>query len=133
MSSTEQQDSVTLDHMILPVNALAPSLKFYCGVLGFAQGDEQGPFQEVRASDTFVMLLSPYGTKGGLHLAFSFPPAQFSSIFAAIRQQGLDYGDNFDATSNGRGPTPQAGATGEVEAIYMLDPDKHLIELRCGR
>ncbi len=115
--ANSRQDSVVLDHMILPVNSLAPSLAFYCGALGFAKGDVQGPFQEVRVSETFVLLLSPYGTKGGMHLAFSFPPEQFAAVFAEVRKRGLSYGDNFDATSNGLGPAPQAGATGEVDAI----------------
>ncbi len=120
-----------IDHMIVPVNELEDSLAFYCDLLGFAKDAEQGPFQGVRVSESFLMLLSPYGTRGGLHLAFSFPAARFEAIFADIRAKNLEYGDQFDATSNGKGPTPQPGATGEIPAVYLLDPSKNLIELRC--
>jgi catechol 2,3-dioxygenase-like lactoylglutathione lyase family enzyme len=118
--------------MILPVNEpLTDSLAFYCDLLGFAKDAEQGPFQGVRVSPAFLILLSPYGTRGGMHLAFNLESTQFEQVFGAIRAKRLDYGDQFDQTSNGKGPTPQAGATGDLPAIYLLDPSKHLIELRC--
>ena len=120
-----------IDHMILPVNEpLAASLAFYCGLLGFAEDEEQGPFQGVRVSPSFLLLLSPYGTRGGVHLAFNLGARRFDTVFGEIRARKLAYGDQFDQTSNSKGPTPQAGATGDVPAIYLLDPSNHLIELR---
>ena len=120
-----------IDHIILPVNEpLAESLAFYCGLLGFAKDDEQGPFHGVRVAPGFLVLLSPYGSRGGMHLAFNLAAARFDAVFADIRARKLDYGDRFDDTRNAKGPTPQPGATGDVPAIYLLDPSKHLIELR---
>lgn len=123
--------AVCIDHIILPINEpLADSMTFYCGLLGFAQDQEQGPFHGVRVSPDFLILLSPYGTRGGMHLAFNLDAARFDKVFAEIRARKLAYGDQFDQTSNSRGPTPQVGATGELPAIYLLDPNEHLIELR---
>lgn len=120
-----------IDHMILPVNEpLADSLAFYCGVLGFAEDGQQGPFQCIRVSPSFQILLSPYGSRGGMHLAFNLAARRFDAVFADIRARRLDYGDRFDETTNGKGPTPQPGATGDIPAVYLLDPSKHLIELR---
>ncbi len=120
-----------IDHMILPVNeSLADSLAFYCGVLGFAEDDDQGPFKGVRVSPSFLILLSPFGTRGGIHLAFNLAASRFDAVFAKIRAKKLDYGDRFDETRNAKGPTPQPGATGDIPGIYLLDPSKHLIELR---
>lgn len=120
-----------IDHIILPVNApLSDSLSFYCDLLQFALDAEQGPFQGVRVSPQFLILLSPYGSRGGMHLAFNFTASRFDRVFADVRARHLDYGDQFDQTSNRRGPTPQPGATGNLSAIYLLDPSKHLIELR---
>lgn len=120
-----------IDHMILPVNKpLTESLSFYCGLLGFAEDGEQGPFFGVRVAPGFVILLSPYGTGGGIHLAFNLAAGRFDAVFADIRARALDYGDRFDDTRNKKGPTPQPGATGDVPAVYLLDPSKHLIELR---
>jgi catechol 2,3-dioxygenase-like lactoylglutathione lyase family enzyme len=120
-----------IDHMILPINEpLADSLAFYCDLLGFARDGVEGPFECVRVSPSFVLLLSPYGTRGGIHLAFNLEARRFDEVFGEIRARKLAYGDRFDQTSNLQGPTPQAGATGDVPAIYLLDPSKHLIELR---
>jgi catechol 2,3-dioxygenase-like lactoylglutathione lyase family enzyme len=94
----------SIDHLILPVNEpLADSLAFYCGLLGFARDDEQGPFQGVRVSPSFLILLSPYGSRGGMHLAFNLAARRFDEIFAVIRAKELPYGDRFDDTSNGNG------------------------------
>ena len=122
--------AANLDHMILPVNELDRSLEFYCDLLQFDKDAEQGPFQGVRVNESLVLLLSPYGTKGGLHLAFNFSRDQFNAIFANIKSKGMDYGDRFDQVDNGQGPTLTEGAQGDQPALYVMDPDQHLIELR---
>jgi len=123
--------ATTIDHIILPINEpLADSIAFYCEVLGFTKDQEQGPFQGVRVCHDFLILLSPYGTRGGTHLAFNLDADRFDRVFAEIRMRKLPYGDQFDRTSNFKGPTPQPGATGDVPAVYLLDPSEHLIELR---
>lgn len=121
---------VRIDHMILPVDDLVASIDFYGDVLGFKLDGKHGPFDVLRVSDAFVILLMQFASGGGLHLAFSFSEARFAQILAGIKSSDLDYGDRFDQASNRKGPSPQPGATGDEPGIYITDPSRHLVEIR---
>ncbi len=125
--------SMQLDHIILAVNDRAKSIEFYTGVLGFTyEGEREGtPFSAIRVTPDFMLQLSPFGTKGGEHLAFSMPRAEFERVFARIRQSGIEYGDNFDTVGNMRGPGDSGGARGACKSVYLFDPNRHLIEILC--
>lgn len=118
-----------LDHLILPVNDLGASLRFYTRVLGFAHDGERPPFTVVRVSPDLVLQLAPWGTPGGMHLAFAVEPAELDAAFARIRDAGIDYGDVFDGVGNMRGPGEAEGAHGVTRSLYCFDPSRHLIEL----
>jgi catechol 2,3-dioxygenase-like lactoylglutathione lyase family enzyme len=122
-----------LDHIILGVNDLAKSVEFYTRVLGFTNdGVREGtPFTAIRVTPDFSVQLAPYGTKGGEHLAFSMPRAEFERIFARIRQSGIEYGDDFNTVGNMRGPGESGGARGACKSVYVFDPNRHLIEILC--
>ncbi len=122
-----------LDHIILPVNDLTKSIEFYTRVLGFTcEGVREGtPFTTIRVMSDFMLQLSPFGTRGGEHLAFSMPRAEFERIFERIRQSGIEYGDNFDTVGNLRGPGDSGGARGACKSVYVFDPSRHLIEILC--
>ena len=122
--------SAQIDHLILPVNDVDASVEFYTSVLGFADEGPQPPFSVVRVSPTFTLQLAPWGTEGNTHLAFAFSEAEFNAAFARVRSAGLPFGDSFHEADNGRGPGDEAGARGPGKAIYLLDPNRHLIELR---
>ena len=114
-----------IDHLILPVNEpLSDSLAFYCGLLGFAKDDEQGPFQGVRVSPSFLILLSPYGSRGGMHLAFNLAARRFDEVFAKIRAKKLDYGDRFDDTSNGEGADATTRRNGRRSGDLSAGPEQ---------
>ncbi len=61
----------TIDHLILNVNEIAPSVDFYVNVLGFKLEGEDGPFTVIRVNDDFTLQLAPWGTAGNEHLAFA--------------------------------------------------------------
>jgi hypothetical protein len=63
-------------------------------------------------------------------LAFAMTRADFDAAFVRIRDQGLAYGDSFHTVGNQRGPGDETGARGPGKALYLFDPDQHLIELR---
>jgi catechol 2,3-dioxygenase-like lactoylglutathione lyase family enzyme len=119
-----------LDHLILPVNDAAESVAFFTSVLGFGDDGERPPFSVVRVSPTFTLQLAPWGTEGNVHLAFAMPRTEFDAAFARVRDARLPFGDSFHDADNGRGPGDEAGARGAGKAIYLLDPNRHLIELR---
>jgi catechol 2,3-dioxygenase-like lactoylglutathione lyase family enzyme len=121
---------VQLDHLILMVNDRQRSLDFYTEVLGFAHEGERPPFSLVRVNDGLLLQIAPWGTGGGLHLAFAMSRAEFERIFQRVRERGLEYGDAFDTVGSQRGPGDEAGARGPGKAVYVFDPDRHLIEIR---
>jgi extradiol dioxygenase family protein len=98
--------AMTLDHVILRVNAREESIRFYTEVLGLAYEGEREPFSVVRVTPEFTIQLAPWGT------------------------QGIEYGDSFHAVGNMKGPGDEDGARGPGKALYCFDPSKHLIEIR---
>lgn len=119
-----------LDHLILPVNDQARSLAFYTTVLGLAHEGQRGPFAIVRVTPSLTLQLAAWGTAGGTHLAFAMPRGEFDDVFGRIRAAGLPYGDSFHAVGNMQGPGDEDGARGPGKAVYVMDPDEHLIEIR---
>jgi len=122
--------TVELDHLILPVRDAAQSRDFYTRVLGFTDDGEQEPFSVVRVTETFTMQLAPWGTDGGMHLAFALSPDRFARTFERVRAAGIGYGDSYHAVGNMQGPGEEPGARGPGKAVYFFDPNQHLIELR---
>ena len=118
-----------IDHMILAVNELEPSLRFYLDVLGFADDGDRPPFRQIRVDAAFVILLAPFPTEGGVHLAFSMEQSDFEAAFERIRAAGIPYGDVFDGVGNMRAPGAAEGARGGTRSLYCMDPSRHLIEL----
>lgn len=122
--------SIQLDHLILAVNDRAKSIEFYTRILGFTYEGERAPFSVVRVTPDLVLQLGPWGTKGGEHLAFAMTRAEFDHMLRRIREAGVEYGDSFDSVGNGRGPGDADGAKGSGKAVYLFDPNRHLIEIR---
>jgi catechol 2,3-dioxygenase-like lactoylglutathione lyase family enzyme len=118
--------AVHLDHMILSVNDMPASIDFYTRLLGLQHEGEDEPFSVIRVTPEFTLLLAPFGTQGGEHLAFAMSLAEFDETFGRVRDAGIDYGDSFQTVGNMRGPGDERGA----KVVYFFDPSKHLIEIR---
>ena len=119
-----------IDHLILNVNDIQSSVDFYVNVLGFQLEGEDGPFTVIRVNEDFILLLGPWGTKGGEHLAFALSHAAFDETFARIKEKEIPYGDSFHSVGNNLGPGNEQGARGSGPTVYVNDPNKHLIEIR---
>jgi catechol 2,3-dioxygenase-like lactoylglutathione lyase family enzyme len=119
-----------LDHMILPVADLRSSIEFYTSILGCTYEGEQDPFSVIRVTPDLTLQLAPWGTDGGVHLAFALPRAEFDTAFGRVKGAGIPYGDSFHDVGNMKGPGDEPGARGEGKAVYFFDPNQHLIEIR---
>jgi len=119
-----------IDHLILNVNDIQSSVDFYVNVMGFQLEGEDGPFTVIRVNEDFIVLLGPWGTKGGEHLAFALSRAAFDETFARIKEKEIPYGDSFHSVGNNLGPGNEQGARGSGPTVYVNDPNNHLIEIR---
>jgi catechol 2,3-dioxygenase-like lactoylglutathione lyase family enzyme len=121
---------IELDHIILAVNDRSRSLDFYSRILGLEHEGEDGSFSMLRVTPGFTILLAPWGTNGGEHLAFAMTKVEFDAAFGRIVDAGIPYGDRFDGVGTMAGPGDESGSRGMGTALYFFDPDKHLIEIR---
>src|SRR5256714_15562830 len=112
-----------LEHLILPVHDAAESVSFYTGIVGLTYEGESPPFSVVRVSTELMFQLAPWGTEGGVHLAFALSRADFDRTFDRVRAAGIEFGDAFDAVGNMRGPGVADGAKGSGRAVYFFDSD----------
>jgi catechol 2,3-dioxygenase-like lactoylglutathione lyase family enzyme len=122
--------AIQLDHLILNVNDLDASVEFYTRILGLTHDGEDGPFTVIRVTPEFTLLLAPWGTSGGEHLAFAMAKPEFDDLFGRIQAAGIAFGDSFHAVGNMAGPGEETGARGSGKAVYLFDPNQHLIEIR---
>ncbi len=121
---------MVLDHLILKVNDRDESVRFYTEVLGLACEGEREPFTVLRVTPDFTIQLAPWGTGGGEHLAFAMPRGEFEAVFQRVREAGIEYGDSFHSVGNMKGPGEESGARGPGASLYLMDPSRHLIEIR---
>jgi hypothetical protein len=54
----------------------------------------------------------------------------FDAAFARVRAADIPYGDSFHDVGNMRGPGDEQGAQGSGKAVYLFDPNEHLVEIR---
>src|SRR5262245_21336912 len=122
-----------LDHLILNVNDVEESVRFYTEVLGFRDEGMTPPSRVRRVSADSDLLLGPWPAEGGEHLAFAMLPAEFDEVVRRVRERGIPYGDRFDTVGNMQGPELESragGARGRAVSLYFLDPNKHMLEIR---
>ncbi|MBV1877162.1 MAG: VOC family protein [Pseudomonadales bacterium] len=120
-----------LDHFILKVNDLEPSLEFYTGVMGFHFAGMDGPFAVIKVSECFQIQLAAFGTPGFEHYAFAVSELNFHEIFRRVQAANIDYGAAYDNVGSGTGPAMVTGARGEALTVYFNDPNQHLIEIKA--
>lgn len=119
-----------LDHVIVPVADREATIEFFTEILGCTYEGETDPFSVIRVTPSLTLQLAPWGTEGGMHLAFALPRAEFDAVFDRVRAAGIAYGDSFHAVGNMQGPGDEAGARGPGKAVYLFDPNRHLVEIR---
>jgi len=122
--------TLRLDHLIIRVNDLDASVRFYTEILGLRFEGSDGPFGVLRVSPDLTLQLAAWPTEGHEHFAFAMSEGEFHSTFTRVREAGIPYGDAFDRVGNMKGPGQESGAQGIGRAVYFFDPSRHLIEIR---
>jgi catechol 2,3-dioxygenase-like lactoylglutathione lyase family enzyme len=120
----------TLDHLIMKVNDIEASVRFYTGILGFASEGMDGPFTVIRVGPDCTLQLAPWGTPGAEHYAFAVSADEFATIVERIKAAGVPHGPSFHLVGENTGPGEEAGARGLAPTLYFNDPNQHLLEIR---
>jgi len=123
---------VVLDHLVLTVNDIDVSARFYCDVLGMVREDFHGADGTARVAVSFGAqkinlhaagrCFEPHAlrpTPGSADLCFlsEVPLIRWQEHFAEHQIPILD------------GPVARTGATGPITSLYVRDPDDNLIEV----
>lgn len=101
--------------------------------MGFTKRGTEGHFTVIRVPDDFQMQLAPWGTEGYDHYAFSVSQNEFGDIFSKVKKAAIPYGQSFSSVGTNVGPGVESGAKRRHTAVYLNDPNKHLIEIRAYR
>lgn len=91
--------SVNLDHLILRVNDMDASVRFYTEILGLRFEGSDGPFGVLRVSPDLTLQLAAVQTEGNEHFAFAMTAAEFRRTFERVREAGIAYGTPLTASA----------------------------------
>lgn len=123
--------ATVLDHTILNVTDLKKSVAFYTGVMGFTHDGPFSCFEVIRVNDDLTIDLALGDPGPPRHLAFAMDRETFDATFARIRESGGAFGDGPGRRANRKGPGRTGGSRGQADAVYLPDPDGHIIEIRA--
>ena len=120
---------VTLDHIIVTVDDIPATIKFYTEVLGFKNEGHVAHFEAVRINEglTFDFV---EGKAKFEHFAFEMDRETFDDTFQRIKESGIPYGGE-PRSSDKKAPGRSLGARGRADSIYFSDPSNHSLEIRC--
>jgi catechol 2,3-dioxygenase-like lactoylglutathione lyase family enzyme len=117
-----------LDHLVLTVADIERSCAFYTRVLGmavvkFGNGRTALRFGQqkinLHPADAVPGLVADKPTPGSADLCF-ITAAPLAEVTAHLEQCGIPII---------AGPGPRAGAIGEIQSVYIRDPDQNLVEI----
>jgi catechol 2,3-dioxygenase-like lactoylglutathione lyase family enzyme len=117
-----------LDHLVLTVADISRTCDFYTRVLGmevvhFGQGRTALKFGlqkiNLHAADAVPGLVADKPTPGSGDLCF-ITREPLAAVVAHLERCGVPIV---------AGPGPRAGAVGEIQSVYIRDPDQNLVEI----
>jgi catechol 2,3-dioxygenase-like lactoylglutathione lyase family enzyme len=118
--------SIRFNHTIVHCRAKAESARFLADILGLPDPRPFGPFQAVDLDNEASLDFIDAGDikVETQHYAFLIDESDFDSIFARIRERGLDYWADPFGKQPGEINHNEGG-----RGLYFLDPDGHLLEI----
>lgn len=117
-----------IDHLVLTVADIERSCDFYTRILGmevvrFGNGRTALKFGRqkinLHPADAIPGLVADKPTPGSGDLCF-ITAVPLAEVIAHLERRGIP----IEA-----GPGPRAGAIGEIQSVYIRDPDRNLIEI----
>jgi catechol 2,3-dioxygenase-like lactoylglutathione lyase family enzyme len=117
---------IALDHVVLNVEDVERSLRFYVDELGlepihveeWRKGERFFPSVRVSADSIIDLLAAPRTGENADHVCLVVEPMDFDGLIASGRFEIVE------------GPATRFGARGDGTSVYLRDPDANLVELR---
>jgi len=115
---------ITLNHTIVPSHDKDGSARFFARIMGLDVPGAFGHFVQVRVNGDLALDWDNRASFDGHHYAFLVNDQEFDAIFGRIKDEGVRYGSQPNAPSNGEINTRRGG-----RGLYFADPDGHLMEI----
>lgn len=118
---------LALDHIVLCVNDVATTRRFYERVLNMESREEQpGKWSlhfgtnKISLQDAGALPRTARGTVPGSGNFCLLTDTPLDAVILHLKQQGIEIVD---------GPGERTGATGKILSVYFKDPDGNLVEV----
>jgi len=117
--------TVQLNHTIVQARSKEASANFLTSILGLSPPSSFGPFAVVELGNGVSLdYVTAAGEITSQHYAFLVSESEFDSIFARIRERGLEFWADPFHRQAGRINTNDGG-----RGVYWNDPDGHNLEI----
>jgi catechol 2,3-dioxygenase-like lactoylglutathione lyase family enzyme len=115
---------ITLNHTIVPSHDKESSAQFFARIMGLKYGGMMGHFAQVHVNGDLSFDWDNRQDFDHHHYAFLVTEQDFDSIIGRIKSEGVQYGSQPNAPTNGEINTRRGG-----RGLYFPDPDGHLMEI----
>lgn len=116
--------AITLNHTIIPTRNKEAAAKFFAHIFGLKIEPGVGHFAVVRVNDTLTFDFANRENFESHHYAFHVNDDEFDTIFARIKEAGIEYSSDPMHHNKGQLNHRQGG-----RGFYFYDPDGHNLEL----
>ncbi|GAX44990.1 hypothetical protein NIES4075_60090 [Tolypothrix sp. NIES-4075] len=116
--------TIILNHTIVPARDKETSARFFAEIFGLKVESHFSYFAPVQVNDTLTLDFADRQEFESHHYAFHVSEEEFDSIFARIKEAGLEYSS--DPMHHNKGEiNHRKGGRG----FYFYDPNGHNLEL----
>ena len=119
--------AVQLNHMIVPARDGEASARWFADLFAMPDPGRFGPFWQVATANGVDLDFDTCGDGGSFtvgHYAFLVSEAEFDSIFARIRESGMEHW-----ADPGRQRAGEINHHDGGRGVYFLSNDGHLLEI----
>ncbi|MGI2906074.1 VOC family protein [Tolypothrix sp. VBCCA 56010] len=116
--------TIILNHTIVPARDKETSARFFAEIFGLKVESDFSYFAPVQVNDTLTLDFADRQEFESHHYAFHVSEEEFDSIFARVKEAGLEYSS--DPMHHNKGEiNHRKGGRG----FYFYDPNGHNLEL----
>lgn len=116
--------TITLNHTIVPAHDKEASAQFFARIFGLKVEAPLGHFAVVHVNNTLTLDFADSEEFESHHYAFHVSDEEFDTIFARVKEAGLEYSSDPMHQNKGQINHRQGG-----RGFYFLDPNGHNLEL----